>query len=98
MWNYSYRTPTECWQKTSDLPKGKKTPMDLGREKEKKKKQRQKNREVAVKEEQSPHTREPLHWWGWGGGQGGSFGATEISAATRVQRAKQRYSYTEDRC
>ena len=23
-WNCSYRTPTECWQKTSDLPKGKK--------------------------------------------------------------------------
>ena len=22
MWNNSYRTPTECWQKTSDFPKG----------------------------------------------------------------------------
>ena len=35
MWNSSYRTPTECWQKTSDLPKGKKLPTYLGRAKEK---------------------------------------------------------------
>ena len=34
-WNNAYRTPTECWQKTSDLPKGKKLPTDLGRAKEK---------------------------------------------------------------
>ena len=26
MWNNSYRTPTERWQKTSDFPKGKKLP------------------------------------------------------------------------
>ena len=45
MWNNSYRTPTECWQKTSDFPKGKKIPMYVGRAKEKKKKQRQKNRD-----------------------------------------------------
>ena len=44
MWNCSYRTPTERWQKTSDLPKGKKLPTYLGRVK-KKKKQRQKNRD-----------------------------------------------------
>ena len=31
-------------------------------------------------------------------GQGGSFGATEESAATGVQRAKRRDSHTEDRC
>ena len=37
MWNTSYRTPTECWQKTSDFPKGKKIPMYLGRAKEKRK-------------------------------------------------------------
>ena len=36
-WNNSYRTPTERWQKTSDLPKGKKLPTYLGREKEKRK-------------------------------------------------------------
>ena len=36
MWN-NYRTPTERWQKMSDLPKGKKLPMYLGRAKEKRK-------------------------------------------------------------
>ena len=45
VWNSSYRTPTERWQKTSDLPKGKKLPTYLGRAKEKRKKQRQKNRD-----------------------------------------------------
>ena len=35
MWNNSYRTPAECWQKTSDFPKGKKLPTYLGRAKEK---------------------------------------------------------------
>ena len=44
MWNNSYRTPTERWQNTSDFPKGKKLPMDLGRAKEKRK-NRQKNRD-----------------------------------------------------
>ena len=29
MWNNSYRTPTECWQKTSDFPKDKKLPTYL---------------------------------------------------------------------
>ena len=38
MWNNnSHRTPTECWQKTSDFPKGKKLPTYLGRAKEKRK-------------------------------------------------------------
>ena len=45
MWNNSYRTPTERWQKASDFPKGKKLPTYLGRAKEKRKKQRQKNRD-----------------------------------------------------
>ena len=35
MWNNSYRTPTECWQKTSDFPKDKKLPTYLDRAKEK---------------------------------------------------------------
>ena len=48
-----------------------------------------------MKEEKFPHTRTPLHWWRWGVGRGGSFGATEESAATGVQRAKQRDSHTE---
>ena len=34
MWNKSYRTPTEHWQKTSDFPKGKKVSTNLGRAKE----------------------------------------------------------------
>ena len=33
-----------------------------------------------------------------GGGQGGSFGTTEESAVTGVQRAKRRDSCTEDGC
>ena len=37
MWNNSYRSPTERWQKTSDFPKGKKLPTYLGRAKEKRK-------------------------------------------------------------
>ena len=37
MWNSSYRTPTEHWQKTSDFAKGKKLPTYLGRAKEKRK-------------------------------------------------------------
>ena len=37
MWNNSYRTPTEHWQKTSDFPKGKKLPTYLGRAKDKRK-------------------------------------------------------------
>ena len=45
MWNNSYRTPTEHWQKTSDFPKGKKLPMYLGRAKEKRKKERQRNKD-----------------------------------------------------
>ena len=35
MWHNSYRIPTEHWQKTSDLSKGKKVPTYLGRAKEK---------------------------------------------------------------
>ena len=103
MWNNSYRTPTECWQKTSDFPKGKKLPTYLGRAKEKRKNRAKKQEwdlhlwEGALKEDKFPNTRKPIHWWrrGW---QWGSFRAMEESAATRVQRAKQRDSCTEDRC
>ena len=68
MWNNSYRTSTECWQKTSDFPKGKELPTYLGRAKGKRKtetKQREQDlhhREGDVKEEKFPHTRKPLHW------------------------------------
>ena len=37
MWNSSYRTLTERWQKTSDFPKGKKLLTHLGMAKEKRK-------------------------------------------------------------
>ena len=37
MRNNTYRTSTECSQKTSDFPKGKKIPTYLGRAKEKRK-------------------------------------------------------------
>ena len=50
-WNSSYRTPTECWQKTSDLAKGKKLPKYLGRIKEKRKKQTQKKKEKTETKE-----------------------------------------------
>ena len=55
-------------------------------------------REGTVKEEKFPHTRKPLHLQTGGGGGRGSFRATEESAATGVQRAKQRDSHTEDGC
>ena len=51
-----------------------------------------------MKEERFPCTRGPLHWWKKGGGRGGSFRATEESAATGVQRAKWRGAHTEDWC
>ena len=51
-----------------------------------------------MKEEKFPHTTEPLHWWGWEMGGGGSFRATEESATTGVQRAKRRDSHPEDQC
>ena len=70
MWNNSCRTPTECWQKTSDLPKGKKLHTYLGRAKEKRKGRDKRigmgnlhQWEGAVKEEKFPHTRKPCHWW-----------------------------------
>ena len=50
-----------------------------------------------MKEERFPHTRKPLRGWRQGLA-GGSFGATEKSAAKGVQRAKWRDSHTEDRC
>ena len=66
MWNSSYRTPTERWQKTSDLPKGKKLPTYLGRAKEKRNNRDKRigtdlhQWEGAVKEERCPRTRSPF--------------------------------------
>ena len=50
-----------------------------------------------MKEERFPHTRKPLHGRRLQVAEGGSFGATEESAATGVRRAKQRDSRMDDR-
>ena len=51
-----------------------------------------------MKEERFPHTRKPLRGQRLQVAEGGSFGATEESAATGVRRAKRRDSRTEDQC
>ena len=51
-----------------------------------------------MKEERFPHTRKPLCGRTLRVVEGGSFRATEESAATGVRRAKRRDSRTEDRC
>ena len=104
MWNCSYRTPTERWQKTSDLPKGKKLPTHLGRAKEKGNNRDKRigtgpapvggSREggkVSTHEEAPSRQRLRV-------AEGGRFGATEESAATGVWRAKRRDSCTEGQC
>ena len=50
-----------------------------------------------MKEERFPHTRKPLRRRRRRVAEGGSFGATEESAATGVRRAKRRGSRTEAR-
>ena len=49
-----------------------------------------------MKEERFPHTRKPLHRRRLREVEGGSFRATEESAAKGVWRAKWRHSRTED--
>ena len=100
MWNSVYRTPTECWQKTSHFPKGKKIPTYLGRAKEKEKKETKELRwdqplwEGGVKDEKFPHTRKPPY-----GRDGvGAFGASEERATTEMWRAEHRDSHMEDQC
>ena len=50
-----------------------------------------------MQEERFPHTRKPLSGRRLRVAEGGSFGATEESAATGVRRAKRRDSRTEAR-
>ena len=50
-----------------------------------------------MKEERFPHTRKPLRGRRLQVAEGGSFGATEESTATEVQRAKGRDSHTPER-
>ena len=51
-----------------------------------------------MKEERFPHTRKALRGQRQLVAEGGSFRATEESAATGVRRAKRRDSRTEDPC
>ena len=51
-----------------------------------------------MKEERFPHTRKALHGRRLLMAEGGSFRATEKSAATGVRRAKRRDSCTEEQC
>ena len=51
-----------------------------------------------MKEERFLHTRKPLRGRRLWVAEGGSFRATEESAATGVRRAKRGDSHTEDRC
>ena len=51
-----------------------------------------------MKEERFPRTRKPLRGQRLRVAEGGSFGATEESAATGVRRAKRRDFRTEDQC
>ena len=50
-----------------------------------------------MKEEKFPHAREPLHWWGQGGGWGEALEPWKREQKW-VQRAEQRESHTEDWC
>ena len=51
-----------------------------------------------MEEEKFPYTRKPLRGQRLWVAEGGSFGATEESAATGVRRAQRRDSRMEDRC
>ena len=51
-----------------------------------------------MKEERFSHTRKPILGLRLLVAEGGSFGATEESAATGVRRAKRRDSHTEEHC
>ena len=51
-----------------------------------------------MKEKRFPHSRKPLRRQRLRVAEGGSFGATEESATTGVQRAKWGDSRMEDRC
>ena len=82
MWNNSYRTPTECWQKTSDFPKGKKLSTYPGRAKEKRK---NRDKRIGLRPALLGGSCEggkvPTHYEApsraeTAGGGGGSFGAT----------------------
>ena len=102
MWNNSYRTPTERWQKTSDLPKGKRLPTYLGRAKEKRKNRDTRHRDGTCTSGRElwrrkgflPHARKHLHWQRWGmvGGKLQSHGgeSSDRGAGAKVERLPHR--------
>ena len=92
MWNNSYRTPTEHWQKTSDFTKGKKLSTYLGRAKEKgKNRDRRIGTGPAPKEKKFPHTGGD---GGWVGGKLWSHGGEHNNrgAEGKAERFPQRGS------
>ena len=98
MWNNSYRTPTERWQKTSDFPKGKKLPKYLGRAKEKRK-----NRDKRIGTGPAPlggsceGGKVSTHWQRWGVG-GGELRSQGGERSNRGAEGKAERFPTEDRC
>ena len=92
MWNNSYGACTECWQKTSDLRKGKLTPTSSGRE-----------TALRKKRDQGKWTGPAPRGGSWEGGkvsahsQGCRDITSEGTTATGAQKAKQR-ELTRDRC
>ena len=85
MWNSSYRTLTEHWQKTSDFPKGKKIPTYLGRAKEKRK-----NRDKRIGMGPAPLGGKSFHTLGspftGGDGSGGRGGKLRSHGGERSNR------------
>ena len=71
MWNNSYRTPTECWQKPQASKKARNSPHNWVGQKKKEEKETKDLHlwEGAVKEEKFPHARKSPHWWRWEGGE-----------------------------
>ena len=88
MWNNSYRTPTERWQKTSDLLKGKKLPTYLCRQK-KKEKTETKNRDGTHTSGRELWRRKGFHTLG-SPFTGGDCGWRMGEASEPLRRAQQR--------
>ena len=103
MWNNSYRTPTERWQKTSDFPKGKKLPMYLGGAKEKGKTET-KNRDGTCTSKRELWRRKSFHTLGspFTGGDrgwvGGKLRSHRGERSNRGAEGKAERFLQEDRC
>ena len=100
-------TPTEHLLNSGRRPQTSQKARDSPRTwigQKKKEKQKQKNRDGTYTSGRELCRRKGFHTLGapslveTGGGRGGDFRAMEESAATWMQKAKQRASCTEDRC